>query len=320
MTPPLIIGCGTPPRATTRPISTDGPSWPHGGPSYYLPVPCSASPHRRYQSVTFIIRNTCLSQPALLTIGKQPRKARDTYENVGGTQDLAVTGFESRILSSPVSIDHLPIHTYGTLWCGYETMSQSWARLTHTFSIGGHAGSTAHNVHTNTRCPRGYLAQHPVDCMVIDRGDLHKPRPAELDEQGTFWELLILTTPTEDRPLLVVEFWGSASALWTHGPSAKLTTTRWNKLGYTSRCKVVASEAVGGAITQARLVIARFLATSHLNWEWAPILQKLVATGMSHLATHRSNYDTAGPRPTKLRLLWWEFPREHWDALRGAAP
>ena len=150
-------------------------------------------------------------------------------------------------------------------------MTQSWARLTHTFSIGGHAGSTARNVHTNTRCSRGYLAQHPVDCMVVDRGDLHKPRPAELDEQGTFWELLILTTPAKDRPLLVIEFWGSASALWTHGPSAKLTTTRWNKLGYTSRCKVVASESVGGAITQARLVITRFLATSHLKWEWAPM-------------------------------------------------
>jgi hypothetical protein len=52
---------------------------------------------------------TCIPYP----IGKQPRKARETYENAGGTQDLAVTGFESRILSSPLSIDHLPIEPYG---------------------------------------------------------------------------------------------------------------------------------------------------------------------------------------------------------------
>ena len=375
-------------------------------------------------------------------------------------------------------------------------MSQSWARLTHKFSVGGHAGSTAQTVHPNARCSRAYLAQHLVDCLVVDRGELHKPRPAEIDEQGTFWELLIINTPAKDRPLLVIEFWESASALWAHGPSAKLTTTRWSKLGYTSRCKVVASDTVGGAITQARLVIARYRSTTNLNWEWAPMAppglprpmgnlltppglvprrdhavkaprhvnhvsnpltepmpwplwdtdgpwittdrgvrkisrmelasglgipkhlrinenqflelqrttsvfiteyvgqcfcppvkgppplgtpdavpdsleevvlaqlgptrppdptegtfepydwvppdlteggvwynervaslraaaahypereQELVSTGLSHLAIHRGNYDTSGPRPTKLRLLWWEFPREHWDALR----
>ncbi len=150
-------------------------------------------------------------------------------------------------------------------------MSQSWARLTHKFSVGGHAGSTAHSVHPNARCSRAYLAQHLVDCLVVDRGELHKPRPAEIDEQGTFWELLIINTPAKDRPLLVVEFWESASALWAHGPSAKLTTTRWTKLGYTSRCKVVASDTVGGAITQARLVIARYRSATNLNWEWAPM-------------------------------------------------
>lgn len=429
-------------------------------------------------------------------IGKHPRNTREPYENVGGTQDLAVTGFESRILSSPLSIEHLPISTYGTLWCGYETMSQSWARLTHTFSVGGHAGSTAQQVHPNSRCARSYLAQHPVDCLVVDRGDLHKPRPAALDDRGTFWELLILATPTETRPLLVIEFWESAASIWANGPSTKLTTTRWANLGYTSRYKVVASDSVGGAITQTRLVVARFLATSQLNWKWAtmappglprpmgnlltppglvprrdhaarapphvkhvsdprtdpmpwplwasegpwittergvrklsrtelasglgipkhmrsddgpfPELQRttsvfiteylgqcfcppiqgpppfetpdavpdslegavldrlrptmppdpsegtfepynwvppdlseggtwyndrveslrtasahypgrereLIATGIDHLATHRRNYDSTGPRPTKLQLLWWEFPREHWDALR----
>ena len=38
--------------------------------------------------------------------------------------------------------------------------------------------------------------------------------------------------------------------------------------------------------------------------------------GLTCLARHRLNYDHEGPNPSRLQLLWWEFPSEHWDALR----
>jgi len=43
---------------------------------------------------------------------------------------------------------------------------------------------------------------------------------------------------------------------------------------------------------------------------------ELVNQGLVDLDTHRSNYDAEGPKPTHLKVLWWEFPREHWDPLR----
>ena len=42
----------------------------------------------------------------------------------------------------------------------------------------------------------------------------------------------------------------------------------------------------------------------------------LIKEGKRFLKTHRSNYDATGPKPTKLQVLWWEFPPEHWEAIR----
>jgi hypothetical protein len=38
--------------------------------------------------------------------------------------------------------------------------------------------------------------------------------------------------------------------------------------------------------------------------------------GLKSLKIHRTNYNAEGPAPTQLQLLWWEFPKEHWTALR----
>ena len=44
--------------------------------------------------------------------------------------------------------------------------------------------------------------------------------------------------------------------------------------------------------------------------------EALVQEGMKMLNTHRGNYDATGPALKRLQLLWWEFPPEHWDAIR----
>ena len=41
---------------------------------------------------------------------------------------------------------------------------------------------------------------------------------------------------------------------------------------------------------------------------------KLFEEGLEALRVHRQNYTDEGPK--FLQLLWWEFPKEHWDAVR----
>ena len=43
---------------------------------------------------------------------------------------------------------------------------------------------------------------------------------------------------------------------------------------------------------------------------------ELVNQGLDALSRHRRNHDSTGANPEQLQVLWWEFPREHWDALR----
>jgi hypothetical protein len=42
----------------------------------------------------------------------------------------------------------------------------------------------------------------------------------------------------------------------------------------------------------------------------------IIKQGMRILRRHRENYDSVGPRPSKLQLIWWEFPEESWDELQ----
>lgn len=42
----------------------------------------------------------------------------------------------------------------------------------------------------------------------------------------------------------------------------------------------------------------------------------LRAGALIALDHHRGNYTATHPDPTHLQLLWWEFPREHWDEIR----
>jgi hypothetical protein len=42
----------------------------------------------------------------------------------------------------------------------------------------------------------------------------------------------------------------------------------------------------------------------------------VIDEGLAALATHRNNYTVDGPEAKKLKLLWWEFPEEHWIPLK----
>jgi hypothetical protein len=43
---------------------------------------------------------------------------------------------------------------------------------------------------------------------------------------------------------------------------------------------------------------------------------KVLSEGLKILTIHRGNYSATGPAAKQLQLVWWEFPSEHWTALR----
>jgi hypothetical protein len=48
-----------------------------------------------------------------------------------------------------------------------------------------------------------------------------------------------------------------------------------------------------------------------------PSVPKLYEEGLEILRIHRSNYGVNGA--TELQLIWWEFPRESWSAIRDGS-
>ena len=42
-----------------------------------------------------------------------------------------------------------------------------------------------------------------------------------------------------------------------------------------------------------------------------------IQQGLLDLAKHRTNYGVTGPQ--HITILWWEWPRKHWDELRDGA-
>jgi hypothetical protein len=45
----------------------------------------------------------------------------------------------------------------------------------------------------------------------------------------------------------------------------------------------------------------------------------VIDEGLEALRIHRRNYNADGPDPKQLQLLWWEFPKEHWEPLKNGS-
>jgi hypothetical protein len=62
------------------------------------------------------------------------------------------------------------------------------------------------------------------------------------------------------------------------------------------------------------------VANLRLACDTYPNSDELFEKGLRMLDCHRNNYNEEGPNLTQVQLLWWEFPSEHWDALREGSP
>jgi hypothetical protein len=45
----------------------------------------------------------------------------------------------------------------------------------------------------------------------------------------------------------------------------------------------------------------------------------LIREGINILDQHWKTYNATHPDPKELQVIWWEFPREHWDPLRDGS-
>jgi hypothetical protein len=72
----------------------------------------------------------------------------------------------------------------------------------------------------------------------------------------------------------------------------------------------------GGAWFRARMESLQRAVQHYPKQRRAALLKE----GKEILRIHRGNYDATGPSPTQLQLIWWEFPREHWDVIRDGSP
>jgi hypothetical protein len=68
--------------------------------------------------------------------------------------------------------------------------------------------------------------------------------------------------------------------------------------------------SIGSDFYKARVHSLKKAAAAYPNPE------EIIEDGLTILRRHRENYTATHPDPKCLQLIWWEFPKEHWEALR----
>ena len=213
-------------------------------------------------------------------IGEEGDVREDVWRN-------AVCGLEAQVPLVPVE-DMLSsvFLSFGTIDCGLELMSRAWKTMTHGFSVrrsgdelptpdrAAHVLVGPHRVHD------GLLIEHPVDLLVV--GYSHLSRPLGPHDTQPVEKMV---APAPRRPRVILETWWPKAQVWRWGPVSKPATSRWNALGYTTRCRRMSATRYGGAMIQDRLVVLR-VATDLPVWEWPPEESAAeVVRAMSNLLT-----------------------------------
>jgi hypothetical protein len=92
-----------------------------------------------------------------------------------------------------------PIRSFGTIDCGYETMTEAWPTLDHVFSSGGLFTKAKHELEKG-RLKGTLLNKYPVDLILIDRGQFHTPSSAHQVPLSTKWEILVENAMEKNGP------------------------------------------------------------------------------------------------------------------------
>jgi hypothetical protein len=112
-----------------------------------------------------------------------------------------------------------------------------------------------HFDHTD-RAPKNILERHPVDILLWDHSS---EDPAKVLDRGdplvTTW---LKRCDAARRPSLIVELWGASAAMHANGPLSKPVRKVFRSQGYSQRSFHAADTALGGAVSQERLLVVYF--------------------------------------------------------------
>jgi hypothetical protein len=240
-------------------------------------------------------------------------------------QNPTVVGVDVR--TAPLATDPW-VRSYGVVNGGFEVIRAAWPKLEQFFSVRrsnkkmsdeGKSPEPKYVFKEPHRLPNNLLNDFPVDLLIIEQGADTRPTP---DYERKTWEKLIYRTQESNKPRIVIESWPPNAPLWTKGPACKSTVARWHDMDYVSRFKRISMSEQetffwkppdlreGHEWHQKRLANLQKAAESF------PDPTSVIEEGIQALHTHRNNYTNDSPEAKKLQLLWWEFPREHWQPLR----
>ena len=120
------------------------------------------------------------------------------------------------------------------------------------------------------RARKKFFSRHPVDLVFVERGEVRYWDSSK--REG--WEVADLKACKSGKPRFLVESWVEGASLWKYGPISKLEVSRWQEAGYTTKCRVIRSTDVGGAIDQSRLLVVRTRIADGWTWDWAPLSEE----------------------------------------------
>ena len=150
---------------------------------------------------------------------------------------------------------HLPLSTYGTFQCGYETMKEAWPRMEHVWSCGGGRADPKGRLLHKAQLRPQLLNSSPVDVIVIDQGYV-TVQELSLRKGQDLWESCVSAVHHDHRPTVLIESWPDSSPGWDNGPMTSTRRTRWKALGYETHFQYVDVCQCGGAVAQRRLLVA----------------------------------------------------------------
>jgi hypothetical protein len=178
---------------------------------------------------------------------------------------------------------------------GLELLSTCWSTMDLAWTVdSSHAALAIHAPNRPTpvlsfdhpdRAPRAILHRHPVDILIWDHSQDDPALGSEAaDPQVTRW---IAHCDQASRPSLVVELWGASASMHSLGPLSKPVRKAFRAQGYSQRSFQASGTALGGAVTQERLVIVYFQDSQlspTLVRDWSPPLHSVhAARPMSNL-------------------------------------
>jgi hypothetical protein len=161
-------------------------------------------------------------------------------------------------------------HRIGSIDMGIDLTAEAWPRLSHVFhNRGGPCDQGSLKTRQDgplDRLPLRYLAQHPVDCLVVGRH-------AELTDSDKILDMVLACGA--ERPSLILELWPIGAVLHTKGPMEKASRERWSRMAdYLTRCCRIHAGETGGAVDQSKLVVLQILPRLEQGLVWPKLLPK----------------------------------------------